>query len=360
VKRTRLIETSVGLFAVIGTVLLVSTFFVLLDKEHAFERRFRLVATFDNVSGLKPGAAVQLAGIDVGSVGSVQFNEENRADVLLEIRDTFRGRIYKDAMASIATMGLLGDKIIILVSGTRRVGSVEDGDVISTERYMELTDVMDEVGPALQNMKEVLDGMSGFFASLDAPVSKLDKVLSSVGQIAEQLSAGEGTAGAIFKDPQLYSKLVTLIEDADSTVRELEQIAGDIRTASKDLPELSATARATMANLEQGSAKMVELVDSGKDVVDNTRMASVNFPELVERTNRVAENLEAITENVKAASIGLPDLVTTGHEGVEQGLELVEAARKSWVVRGYLDKGTRHEPAARTLRDTNYTEGNEE
>lgn len=351
-KRTRLIETSVGLFAVIGTVLLASTFFVLLDKEHAFERRFRLVATFDNVSGLKPGAAVQLAGIDVGSVGSVQFNEENRADVLLEIRDTFRGRVYKDAMASIATMGLLGDKIIILVSGTRRAGSVEDGDVISTESYMELTDVMDEVGPALQNMKDVLDSMSGFFASLDAPVSKLDKMLASAGQIAERLEAGEGTAGAILKDPQLYSKLVTLIDDADGTIRELKVVAADIRVASKDFPGLSASARATMA-------KMSELVDSGKDVVDNAKLASKNFPELVDRTNRVAENLEAITENVKAASIGLPDLVTTGHEGVEQGLELVEAARKSWVVRGYLDKGTRHEPAAHTLRDTNYSEGGE-
>jgi phospholipid/cholesterol/gamma-HCH transport system substrate-binding protein len=352
VKRTRLIETSVGLFAVVGTVLLVSTFFVLLEKEHAFERRFRLVATFDNVSGLKPGAAVQLSGIDVGSVGSVRFNEDNRADVLLEIRETFRGRVYKDAMASIATMGLLGDKIIILVSGTRRAGSVEDGDVISTERYIELTDVMDEVGPALQNMKDVLDSMSGFFASFDVPVSELEKVLTSAGQIAERLEAGEGTAGAILKDPQLYSKLVTLIEGADSTVRELKEVAADIRAASKDFPELSASARATMA-------KMSELVDSGKDVVDNAKLASKNFPDLVERTNRVAENLEAITENVRAASIGLPDLVTTGHEGVEQGLELVEAARKSWVVRGYLDKGTRHVPAGRTLRDTNYSEGSE-
>jgi phospholipid/cholesterol/gamma-HCH transport system substrate-binding protein len=352
VKRTRLIETSVGLFAVIGTVLLVSIFFVLMGKEHAFERRFSLVAIFDNVSGLKPGAAVQLAGIDVGSVGSVQFNEENRADVLLEIRDTFRGRVYKDAVASIATMGLLGDKIIILTSGARRAGSVEDGDVISTESYIELTDVMDEVGPALQNVKEILDSMSGFFSSLDAPVNELEKVLGSAGQIAEQLQAGEGTAGAILRDPQLYSKLVALIENADGTVKELKEVAVDLRAASKELPELSASARATMA-------KMSELVDSGKDVVDNAKLASKNFPELVDRTNRVAENLEAITDNVKVASTGLPDLITTGHEGVEQGLELVEAARKSWVVRGYLDRSTRHEPAAHTLRDTNYSEGSE-
>lgn len=359
-KRTRRIETAVGLFAVIGMFLLLSTFFVLLSKEHAFEGRFRLTAIFDNVSGLKPGAAVQLAGIDVGSVGSVQFNERNKAEVALEIRETFRRRIYQDAMASIATMGLLGDKIIILTSGTPQAEEVKDGAIISTERYIEIADIVDEVGPALENMKEILDNMSSFLASLGAPVKELEKLLSSASQIAEQLNAGEGTAGAILKDPQLYSKLVTLIDDADGTVRQLQKVAGDIGAATRDLPELSAAARKTMANVQQGSAKLSELVESGKDVVENAREASKTFPELVERTNRVAANLETITENVKVASTGLPDLIATGHEGVEQGMEMVEAARKSWLVRRYLDRETAHKPSVRPLRDTNYSGESEE
>ena len=359
-KRTRRIETAVGLFTVIGMVLLVSIFFVLLGKEHAFEGRFRLVAIFDNVSGLKPGAAVQLAGIDVGSVGTVQFNERNKAQVALEIRETFRRRIYQDAMASIATMGLLGDKIVILTSGTPQAGEVKDGAIISTEKYVEIADVMDEIGPTLENTKEILEDMSSFLASLNAPVKEMEKLLISTAQIAEQLNAGEGTVGAILKDPQLYSKLVALIDDVRGTVKQLHEIAGDIGVASKDLPELSAAARETMANVRQGSAELSELVMSGKDVVENAKVASKDLPELVERVNRAAANLEAITENVKEASSGLPDLIATGHEGVEQGLEMVEAVRKSRLVRGYLDRETEHEPAVGTLRDTNYLKGSEE
>jgi phospholipid/cholesterol/gamma-HCH transport system substrate-binding protein len=357
VIRSRRVEAVVGLFTVFGVVLLVAIFFLMLGKEHAFEGRFRLIAIFDNVSGLKPGAAVQLAGIDVGSVGSVRFNEENQAEVVLEIRNRFSKRLHRDAEASIATMGLLGDKIILLTSGTLAAGPVMDGTVISTQRYVEIAEIVDEVGPALQNMKDILDNMSEFLASLNAPVSELQKVLSSASQIAERLEAGEGTVGAILKDRQLYAKLVEFIDEANVTVRQLQDVAADVEEATKDLPEASAAARRMMANLEQGSTKLSELLVSGKEVVDNAKAASKDFPALVDRTNRIAENLETITDNAKAASSGLPDLVATGHEGLEQGLEVVEAARRSWLVRGYLESETEHVSSTSTLRDTNYSEG---
>jgi len=356
-KRSARIETAVGVFAVIGMMLLVAIFFVLLRKEHAFEGRFRLVAVFDNVSGLKPGAAVQLAGIDIGSVDSVQFNEENRAEVVLLVRNRFRQRIYKDAKASLATMGLLGDKFIVLTSGTPAAGSVEEGAVIATERYLEIGDIMSEVRPALENIEQIVGNVSTFLTSLEAPVNQMEKLLTSASQIAEQINVGKGTAGLLVKDPELYSKLVTLIDDTDKTVRELRTIAEDLRLASQGLPELSSAARRTLASAEQATRDLSELVLSGKDIVGNVRAASEDFPGLVERADRVAANLEQITDNVRLGSEELPELVTTGREGVEKGLEVVEAARKSWLVRGYLHGEIECEPSVPALRDVDYAQG---
>jgi phospholipid/cholesterol/gamma-HCH transport system substrate-binding protein len=338
-------------------LLLVTIFVLLVSKEHAFESRFRLVAVFDSVSGLRPGAAVQLAGIDVGSVELVRFNEQGKAEVVMQIRERFREGIYENAVASLSTMGLLGDKILVLSSGTSEAGPVDDGDVIATDEYLQIGDIMDLVRPALENSQKVVDDVSEFLASLEEPVKKLDEVLESTRKISEQINAGEGTAGLLVKDPQLYTKLVTLIEDADETIRELRAVAEDVRVASQELPELSNTARETLGKAQQGAADFSELVDAGKDVVERVQTASENLPDLAERIDRVAENLEIITENVKVASGELPDLVAAGREGVEEGLEVVEAARKSPVVRRYIGKETEHGPAAPVLRDTNYSEG---
>jgi phospholipid/cholesterol/gamma-HCH transport system substrate-binding protein len=357
VTRTGKLETAVGFFAVSGMILLVAIFFALLGKEHAFENRFQLIAVFDNVSGLKPGATVQLAGIDVGSVQAVRFSKENKAEVILEIRERFKERIYKNAVASIATMGLLGDKIIILTSGTSESGGATNGTVIGTQKYMEVTDFMDQVGPTFEDLQKVLKDMSAFLTSFDAPLKEFQKVLVSVGDIAEDVNAGRGTAGAVFKDPELYNKVVTLIDDADKTVNHLKVVADDIAVVSKDLPELAAAARKTMANVQKGSSKIVALADSGEDIAQDVKAASKDLPELMAKMNRATTNLETITENIKKASIELPELVEAGREGVEKGVELVEAARKSWLLRGSFAGETGQEPVPETLRDNNYSKG---
>lgn len=356
-KRSARVETLVGLFAVAGMVLLVTIFVVLVGKEHVFESRFSLVAVFDSITGLRPGAAVQLAGIDVGSVGSVRFNEQGKAEVVVQIREQFRESIYKDAVACLSTMGLLGDKIMVLGSGTSEAGPVESGDIIATDEYLEIGDIMDLIRPALENSQKVVEDVSEFLASLDEPVKKFQQVLESTSQIAEKINEGEGTAGLLVKDPQLYSKLVTLIEDADKTIKELREVAEDVRVASKDLPELSSAARETLAKAEQGSSDFSELVGAGKEVVEKVKTATEDLPDLADRIDRISKNLETITENIKVASGELPDLIATGRNGVEEGLEMVEAARKSPLVRGYLGKETGHRPDVPTLRDTSYSEG---
>lgn len=356
-KRSARIETVVGLFAVFGMLLLVGIFFVLLSKEYAFEGRFDLVAIFDDVSGLKPGAAVQLAGIDVGSVASVQFNEQNKAEVVLEIRDQFKKRIYKDARASLSTMGLLGDKIIIITSGSREAGPINEGAIIATAEYMQIGDILDELRPALDNITSIVEHVSGFVTSLNAPVEELEKVLQSAAQIAEQINAGTGTAGLFVKDPQLYSKLVTLIEDADKTVRELEDVVENMRIAANDLPEMAGTARKTLANAQQGASDFSELAASGKEIAANAKTAAEGLPDLIAKANRAAADLETIMKDVKSASGELPDLIATGREGIEEGIDVVDAARKSPLVRRYLGDETVQRPVVPALRDTNYSEG---
>ena len=79
------------------------------------EKNYRLDAEFDNVSGLKVGAVVEIAGVGVGKVAKIELGEQGLARVEMLIKSEVN--ISADAIASIRTQGLIGDKYIKIVQG---------------------------------------------------------------------------------------------------------------------------------------------------------------------------------------------------------------------------------------------------
>ena len=79
------------------------------------EKNYRLDAEFDNVSGLKVGAFVEIAGVGVGKVAKIELGEQGLARVEMLIKSEVN--ISADAIASIRTQGLIGDKYIKIIQG---------------------------------------------------------------------------------------------------------------------------------------------------------------------------------------------------------------------------------------------------
>lgn len=107
----------VGLLVVIG---LVSVLFLALKAANLlqwnFEKNYAVTARFDNIGGLKPGAAVKSAGVVVGRVASITLDPQTyQAKATLELDAA--AQFPKDSSASILTAGLLGEQYIGLEAG---------------------------------------------------------------------------------------------------------------------------------------------------------------------------------------------------------------------------------------------------
>lgn len=107
----------VGLFVLLGATALV---FLALKAGNmsglSFEQTYAVVARFDNIGGLKPRAPVKSAGVVVGRVGSIQFDDKSfQASVTLELESTYQ--FPKDSSVKILTSGLLGEQYIGLEPG---------------------------------------------------------------------------------------------------------------------------------------------------------------------------------------------------------------------------------------------------
>ncbi len=121
----------VGLFVLIGGVAIL---FLALKSANllslSFESGYRVTAKFDNVGGLKPRAAVKSAGVVVGRVDSITFDDKSfRALVTITLESRFA--FPKDSSLKILTSGLLGEQYIGIEAGAD-VNNLRGGDVVSS------------------------------------------------------------------------------------------------------------------------------------------------------------------------------------------------------------------------------------
>ncbi len=139
-KRTK-IEISVGVFMVIGLIAISFIAIKLGDLSLIGKNQYQVVARFTSASGLRTGAYVEAAGVRIGDVDSIVFDtDEYHAVVTLNINNGVT--ITDDAIASIRTAGIIGDKFVKITPG----GSgdfLQDGmEIVDTEPSINLEELI--------------------------------------------------------------------------------------------------------------------------------------------------------------------------------------------------------------------------
>ncbi len=113
----RAVDVSTGLFVLLGFAALFFLVTQISSRELPFNESYHLTARFENIGGLKLGAPVSMAGVTVGRVENIGFDQKvYKAVVTLRINSTFN-RIPNDSDASILTSGLLGGQYIGISAG---------------------------------------------------------------------------------------------------------------------------------------------------------------------------------------------------------------------------------------------------
>ena len=129
-------EISVGVFMILGMVYLS----VNLGAVELFgSDAYTISATFGSIEGLETGASVEIAGVPVGKVKQVAL-EENKVVVKMEIKKGTK--ISDDAIASIRTKGVIGDKFVKLSPGGSEDLLGESDSLMDTESAISLEELI--------------------------------------------------------------------------------------------------------------------------------------------------------------------------------------------------------------------------
>jgi phospholipid/cholesterol/gamma-HCH transport system substrate-binding protein len=135
------LELVVGLFVLVGVICLGYLAIKLGKLELVGGDYYELQAEFSSTSGLKNGASVEIAGVEVGRVKKIGLKED-RAQVVLGIQDGIK--LYDDAIASIKTRGIIGEKFMELSPGGAGELLKNGATIVDTESGIDLEQVISQ------------------------------------------------------------------------------------------------------------------------------------------------------------------------------------------------------------------------
>ncbi len=254
-------EVGVGVL-LLGAGLLLAWMAVKIGGTAGLRDAVEVEAVFGDVTGLQEGAAVSVAGVQVGRVRSLEV-EGDHALVTLAIEPS--AGIREDVEVRVRARSLLGEKYIDLRPTGSEAPLLRSGERLSnTVSQVEITDMVTELAPALRG--------------LDA--EQLNRVIGAL-------------AGAIEDDPERPRRM---LEDAEAS------LAG-LRAASEQAPEAIGEVRAAVAELRGVAARTRPILERADRVLGDIEAISGQAPELAERLPGMVDDaavslgeLRALTE----------------------------------------------------------------
>ena len=142
-RQTRAIELGTGLFVLLGFSALFFLVTQITNREFGLgDSGYRLVASFEQVGGLKPGAPVSMSGVTVGRVEAIEYDfDQYQARVTMRIDRRF-DRIPDDSDAGIFTAGLLGGQYIGIGPGGSETFLADGNQITFTQSAIVLEDLI--------------------------------------------------------------------------------------------------------------------------------------------------------------------------------------------------------------------------
>lgn len=150
-RRTFSLELFVGLFAAAGVAAAAYLAVGLAGLELGEGNNYTIYAEFDNISGLKYGASVEIAGVPIGVVSDIILKDP-AAKVALKL--TRAVKIKDDDIASIRTKGIIGDRYVKISRGASEDYIPEGGTMLETESVIDIEDVIGKVVHSLTGDKD--------------------------------------------------------------------------------------------------------------------------------------------------------------------------------------------------------------
>lgn len=233
-------KIKVGAFLALGIAVLVISVFMLGSNKSIFQNSYSISTYFDSVQGLNNGAVVSLAGVKIGNVESIEYDQDkNLVQVVFLMDSSYAKKIKTDSIIEIRTQGALGDKFLYITPGTNGEPIQNRGE-LKAEYGKDLLAVLSKRGneseklfDTINNLNAIVKGLAeqnklpSLITKLDQAAgnlndssikikqalagNRLEKSMVKMDNILEKIDNGQGTLGALINDRSLHDRIKSIL-----------------------------------------------------------------------------------------------------------------------------------------------------
>ncbi|HLO80334.1 MAG TPA: MlaD family protein [Chitinophagaceae bacterium] len=294
-----------GIFILAGILILILALFLIGKNQHLVGSHFVLRTHFANVAGLRIGNNVRYAGIEVGTVKTIEIINDTTVEVTMIIDKKMKDVIKKNALASLGADGLMGNKVVNIVPINGRSDLAVDGDLLASQKSVEFDDILRTLASTGENINIISGDLkqtvakinnskglwkmlsdSGLALNLHKASKNLERatvnaemMTRDVRVIIADVKAGNGPAGTILRDTVMAASLRTSVKQLEDIANNASSLANDLdsitRNVNKAIEEgpgtvnlilkdtaISGNIRRTLANVEKGTAAFDENMEA--------------------------------------------------------------------------------------------------
>lgn len=280
-------EAKVGLFVLVALILLAYMSFRVGEYGFGFKKGYIVNAVFDNAAGLEKDATVQIAGVEVGRVEEISL-KDGKALVAMRIFPTIK--LEKDAIASIKTHGILGDKYIEIQPGVEKASYIEEGgEIAEVERQADIDKLLRELGLIAEDVKAVTTSLRAVVGGEEGEAS-LRAIVNNTRELTENLN------NVVKQNDEKLGVMVT-----------------SLTRASKEMEKTFAALSDVTGRIKRGEGTVGKLI-SDEGVFDNLNETVASLKEITDRINRgegtvgKLVNDEGVADNLNETLLSMRDI----------------------------------------------------
>jgi phospholipid/cholesterol/gamma-HCH transport system substrate-binding protein len=217
-----------GIFTLAGIFLFVVGIFIIGSRKNMFGDTFMIYGTFKNVGGLNVGNNIRFAGINVGTVENIRIVSDTLIRVDMLMKGKVRAFLKADAVATIGSDGLMGDKLITITSGAAKEQKLlTAGSRIMTTNPVDFDKVIGTFTSVADNANIITTELAGMAVqvrkgngtiskllytddlshSLEGTAANAQRLTGSLADITAYVRSGKGTMGSLLYTDSLSNSL---------------------------------------------------------------------------------------------------------------------------------------------------------
>lgn len=255
-------NAKLGTFVLAGLLFLVLLLYMIGKNRSLFGDTYILKANFENVQGLVAGNNVRFSGIQAGTVKKIRILNDTVIEVSMMIEKKMKSIIRKNAMISIGTDGLVGNKVVNIVPVRLPAALAVEGDMLTSKKAVNTDEMLQtlnktnndvaEIATNLKTTIQQINNSSGLWALLNdntlpkdlrfsvsnirSATSKAALMIDNLSLVVDNVKSGKGSLGVLLKDTSFSTnlneallKIKTVGENADLLAAELNKMIAGVQ-----------------------------------------------------------------------------------------------------------------------------------